>query len=171
MSSFNYQEDFMRRLSLSLLVSLVLLGSLMTPTYAKAGGEPHPLIRRAMNALQAAKTDLQNAAHDYCGHRVEALGATNAALTQLQQALACDSSAGPKRKGNSAATEFEASAEPAGSGGEPHPRIYAAINALGAAEGDLQNAAHDYCGHRVEALQAVQAALAQLRLAIQCDKK
>ena len=162
----------MRRVSLSLLASLVLSGSLLAPTYFAAGGEPHPLIRRAVNALQAARTDLQNAAHDYCGHRVEALGATNAALEQLQQALACES-----KRGNSTGADIEdpASAEPAPSAepavGEPHPNIYRAINALGAAEGDLQNAAHDYCGHRVAALGAVQTALAQLKLAIQCDKK
>ena len=160
----------MRRTSLSLLASFVLLGSLLVPTGSRAAGEAHPLIRRAVNALQAAKGDLQNAAHDYCGHRVDALAATNAALTQLQQALACDS--GPKKKGNSTAADLEIPAEPVSAGGgEPHPRIYNAINALGAAEGDLQNAAHDYCGHRVEALQAVQTALAQLKAAIQCDKK
>jgi hypothetical protein len=33
---------------------------------------------------------LQVAAHEYCGHRAEALEATNAALNQLQLALACD---------------------------------------------------------------------------------
>src|SRR5215831_10461811 len=110
----------MRRVSLSLLASLVLSGSLMAPTYFAAGGEPHPLIRRAVNALQAARTDLQNAAHDYCGHRVEALGATNSALEQLHQALACES-----KRGNSNGADIEdpASAEPAPSAepaaGEP----------------------------------------------------
>jgi hypothetical protein len=157
----------MQRTSLSLLAALVLMGSLPAPIYQKTSTEPHPSIRRAVNALQAAKTDLQNAAHDYCGHRVEALEATNAALAQLQQALSCDSS----RKPNSTATEINAPAEPPGAGGrEPHPRIYNAISALGAAEGDLQNAAHDYCGHRVEALQAVQSALSQLKSAVQCEK-
>ena len=156
----------MRRLSMSILASLVLVGA-MVPMTSKGAGEPHPLIRRAVNALQAARTDLQNAAHDYCGHRVVALEATNAALTQLQQALACDSG----KKSNSTTADIEPPAEPGAGGGEPHPRIYAAINALGAAEGDLQNAAHDYCGHRVAALGAVQNALAQLKLAIQCDKK
>jgi hypothetical protein len=125
------------------------------------------LIRRAVNALTGAKADLQNAAHDYCGHRVEALEATNAALTQLQQALACDSS----KKSDFAGVWIEGAAEPNGGGGEPHPRIYAAINALGAAEDDLQNAAHDYCGNRVAALGAVQNALAQLKAAVRCDKK
>jgi hypothetical protein len=156
----------MRRVSSSLLVSLILAGSLLlTPRPSRASGEQHPLIRRAAAALQGAVKDLQNAAHDYCGHRVEALGAANNALSQLQQALQCDSG----KKGRSAAAPFEM--EPEASGAEPHPNIYRAINALGAAERDLQNAAHDYCGHRVQALQSVQNALSQLKLAIQCDKK
>jgi hypothetical protein len=137
----------------------------MMPVYSNARGEAHPLIRRAVTALQGAKTALQNAAHDYCGHRVEALEATNAALTQLQQALACDS-----KKSDSGGNEITAPAENGG-GAESHPRINAAISALGAAEGDLQNAAHDYCGHRVAALGAVQNALTQLKAAVQCDKK
>src|SRR5258708_3950008 len=63
----------MRRATLSFLGSLVLLGMLLAPAPSSAGGgEPHPLIRRAVNALQTAKTDLQDAAHDYCGHRVGA---------------------------------------------------------------------------------------------------
>jgi hypothetical protein len=157
----------MRRLSLILVLGLVLLGLVVPPRPARAGGEPHPLIHRAVTALHAAVTDLQNAAHDYCGHRVEALQASNSALAQLQQALQCDSG----KKSRSAGADIEPDPEPSATGGERHPNIYRAINALGAAEGDLQNAAHDYCGHRVEALGAVQNALSQLKLAIQCDKK
>jgi hypothetical protein len=157
----------MQRVSLNLLAVMFLVGLMMLPTPSRAAGEPHPLIRRAVAALEAARGDLQNAAHDYCGHRVEALEATNKALGQLQQALACDS-----KKGKGAAIGNMVDPEPAATrGGEPHPNIYKAINALGAAEGDLQNAAHDYCGHRAESLGAVQHALAQLKLAIQCDKK
>jgi len=52
--------------------------------------ERHPAIKQAVQALEKAKTDLQNAAHDFCGHRVEALEATNKALTQLKLALQCD---------------------------------------------------------------------------------
>src|SRR5215813_10813009 len=79
----------MRRISLSLIITLLLSGFLLHPVPSNAGGEEHPMIRRAINALHSAKTDLQNAAHDYCGHRVEALEATNNALSQLQQALDC----------------------------------------------------------------------------------
>jgi hypothetical protein len=140
----------------------------MLPAYSNAGGEPHPLLRRAFNALHAAKGDLQSAAHDYCGHRLDALGAANEAIGQLDQALGCE--AGGKKK-SSTDVEFEAADPSWSGGGEPHPKIYNAINALGAAEGDLQNAAHDYCGHRAAALGAVQNALKQLRAAVQCDKK
>ena len=158
----------MRRVTLSLLCSLVLCGSLLLhPASANSGAEAHPLIKRAIAALQSAKTDLQNAAHDYCGHRVEALEATNAALGQLQQALDCAA-----RKGSSAGTAVELALESTGSSpSERHPNINRAISALGAAEADLQNAAHDYCGHRVEAIEAIKAALDQLKLAIECDPK
>ena len=156
----------MRRLFLSSSVLLVLLTGLLIPAASKAGGEVHPLIRRAVAALEGARTDLQNAAHDYCGHRVEALEATNTALNQLQQALQCDS-----RRNHATGEELDTEPEASGAGGERHPNIYRAINALGAAEGDLQNAAHDYCGHRVEALNATRTALNQLKQAIQCDKK
>jgi hypothetical protein len=156
----------MRRLCLTLLASLVLFGLLLTPISSRAGGEAHPVIRRASAALRAAKADLQNAAHDYCGHRVEALEAVNTALNQLQQALDCDS----RKRSSAGADEIEQESTGAAAG-ERHPNIDRAISALGSAETDLQNAAHDYCGHRVEALESTRSALNQLRLAIQCDRK
>jgi hypothetical protein len=54
---------------------------------------------------------------------------------------------------------------------EPHPEINAAIRALERAKGHLQRAAHDFGGHRVEAIQSIDAALVQLRFALQYDKK
>ena len=73
----------MRKLSVSLSTLLVLCALLLAPMSSRARAERHPLIRRAVVALGAARTDLQKAAHDYCGHRVAALEATNAALNQL----------------------------------------------------------------------------------------
>lgn len=54
---------------------------------------------------------------------------------------------------------------------EPHPKIRAAIRALEAAKDDMQHAAHDFGGHRVDALKACDEAIRQLRLALQFDKK
>lgn len=154
----------MRRLSMISLASLALVASLLVPGASQAR-DAHPLIRRAIAALQAARSDLQNAARDYCGHRVEALEATNAALKQLQEALAC-----AQRKEDSASAEVRPSLV-GPSAAKQHPNIYRAVDALGAAEGELQNASHDFCGHRVEALDATRTALNQLKRAIQCAEK
>ena len=54
---------------------------------------------------------------------------------------------------------------------EPHPRIRAAIRELEAAKKELQEAPHDFGGHRADAVQAVDKAIEQLRLALQYDKK
>jgi multidrug resistance efflux pump len=59
----------------------------------KAGGarrERHPEIRKAIAALERAKTDLQRANHDFGGHRAEALEACNNAIAQLKLALQYD---------------------------------------------------------------------------------
>jgi len=52
--------------------------------------EHHPHIRSAINELEEAKRELQSAAHDFGGHRVEALKACNEAIHQLQLALQYD---------------------------------------------------------------------------------
>ena len=54
---------------------------------------------------------------------------------------------------------------------ERHPHIRAAIHELEEAKKELQTAAHDFGGHRVEAIEAIDNALKQLRQALQYDKK
>lgn len=50
------------------------------------------------------------------------------------------------------------------------PNIDRAIKALDAAMHDMQVANHDFCGHKVEAMEATRHALEQLRKAKECDK-
>lgn len=52
--------------------------------------EPHPEIREAIASLRRAKAHLEHAAHDFGGHRVEALKATDEAIRQLQDCLKFD---------------------------------------------------------------------------------
>src|SRR2546428_594318 len=52
--------------------------------------EPHPEIREALAALRRAKEHMEHAAHDYGGHRVEAIEATNQAIKQLELCLKFD---------------------------------------------------------------------------------
>ena len=54
---------------------------------------------------------------------------------------------------------------------ERHPEIRKAIAALERAKTDLKRASHDFGGHRAEALEACDKAIAQLRLALQYDRK
>ena len=76
-----------------LLAAGMMLGFLMsmtmvaTPAQAK---ERHPKIRAAIKALDAAKWDLNHAAHDFGGHRVDALAAIDKAQEQLNLCLQFD---------------------------------------------------------------------------------
>ncbi len=60
------------------------------PGQRRGGGERHPEIRMAINALERAKKHLQEVAHDFGGHRAEALEAVNRAIEQLKLALRYD---------------------------------------------------------------------------------
>jgi len=53
---------------------------------------------------------------------------------------------------------------------EHHPAIRAAIRALERAKADMKAADHDFGGHRVAALKECDAAIEQLKLALQYDK-
>jgi len=53
---------------------------------------------------------------------------------------------------------------------ERHPKIRHAIVALEAAKVELKAADHDFGGHREAALKECDAAIAQLKLALQYDK-
>jgi len=72
---------------------LCLIVSVMMPSLALSQTphkERHPSIRGAINALEKAKVDLEHAAHDFGGHRAEALKAVDYAIKQLRQALEYD---------------------------------------------------------------------------------
>lgn len=74
------------------VASVAALASLcLTSTAALAQGrERHPNIRRAIDALRAARIDLERADHDFGGHRVEAMQAIDRAIGQLELALRFD---------------------------------------------------------------------------------
>jgi hypothetical protein len=53
---------------------------------------------------------------------------------------------------------------------EHHPEIHKAMRKLRGAKQDLEKAAHDYGGHRVKAIAAIDAALEELHAALDFDK-
>lgn len=50
------------------------------------------------------------------------------------------------------------------------PRIHEAIHALEVAQQEMEHAGHDFCGHKVEAMEAAKHAMEQLRRAEECDR-
>lgn len=54
---------------------------------------------------------------------------------------------------------------------EAHPHIRAAVNELREARQELRTAAHDFCGHRVVAMEKTNEALQQLQAALACDRR
>jgi hypothetical protein len=57
-----------------------------------------------------------------------------------------------------------------GNKAQPHPEIMAAIHSLQAARDHLEHASHDFNGHRVDAIAAIDGALKQLRICMQYDR-
>ena len=54
--------------------------------------------------------------------------------------------------------------------GPPHPEIRAAMHSLVVGERHLQEAARDYGGHRVKAMELIQQAQAELRAGLEWDR-
>ena len=60
------------------------------PAAPAATPADHPEIRDAIASLRRAREHLNHAAHDYQGHRVDAIHAIDAAIDQLQICLKYD---------------------------------------------------------------------------------
>lgn len=75
-----------RRIGTALsVVALVLMMSVGAPAAGR-----HPEIHRAIESLRNAKAHLEAAAHDYHGHRVDAIHAVDEAIHQLQICMEFD---------------------------------------------------------------------------------
>jgi hypothetical protein len=60
------------------------------PAPAPVPSEKHPQIREALESLRNSKERLEHAAHDFGGHRVEAIKAIDEAIRQLEICLKYD---------------------------------------------------------------------------------
>jgi len=73
-------------------LSGVILGVLLSAGAWTVSAQPerlmHPRIARAIEAMRDARAYMLEAPHDFGGHRVEAIRATDEAIRQLQFALA-----------------------------------------------------------------------------------
>lgn len=76
----------------SLFAVVAIMLALAFPAMAPASPAPerHPEIHEAIASLRRAKEHLEHAAHDFGGHRVEAIRATDEAIHQLEVCLQYD---------------------------------------------------------------------------------
>jgi hypothetical protein len=77
-------EEPMKRKMMSSLGLIALLLAISSPSPAF---EKHPEIEDALRALHSAKSHLEHAAHDFNGHRVDAIRAIDEADRQLRLCL------------------------------------------------------------------------------------
>ncbi|MFZ0800880.1 MAG: hypothetical protein WBQ09_11130 [Terriglobales bacterium] len=70
-----------------IMTSFAVLALMMMLSSPSPAAGRHPQIRAALDALQRAKTHLQEAAHDFGGHRADAIHAIDEAQRQLEICL------------------------------------------------------------------------------------
>ena len=71
--------------------ALLIIGAISLPKMARTAPpeERHPHIHAAMRELRESRRELETAAHDFCGHRRDAINGVDEAIRQLQLALDC----------------------------------------------------------------------------------
>jgi hypothetical protein len=110
--------------------------------------------------MRQARTELRDAKHDFGGHRAKALEALDAAISQIDKAL---KAVGDNVKGVPPPRETYR-------GYTNHPHIRHALVEAKEARAELRDAAHDYKGHRVKAIEALDAVVDQLGKALRFAK-
>jgi hypothetical protein len=76
--------------SFFVVIAVMMMMAFTANAPASSAPERHPEIREAIAALRNAKAHLQSAAHDFGGHRVEAIRATDEAIHQLEVCMQYD---------------------------------------------------------------------------------
>ena len=110
-------------------------------------------IFRAIHTLDRARYALEHASHEYGGHRTGALKAVDGALSELHAAAAQESRPQTARIERVEAKE-----------------IRRAVTDLEHARRDMETAKHNFGGRKTQTLRAVDAALAELRVAAENEK-
>jgi hypothetical protein len=154
-----------------------LLLSAEAPAQGKSGGKArtesqaasNKQLRQAIAVLRSAKVTLEMADHDYGGHRAAAVRDINAATRQLRLAL----NHGQKNKAGAGKKKGPApgkGARPAEPQAVSDKQLADTIPVLKQTITVLQNANHDYGGHRAQAVTDVRAAVRQLETALKYSR-
>ncbi len=117
---------------------------------ANATPPDQPFMEAARADLQKAKSELQMATRDKAGHRAKAVDLVNRAIGQVNAGIQY------ARRHNHASPD--------------QPHMQAALDALQSARNNLDKANADKGGHRANAIQLVNDAIAEVRAGIQAAR-
>jgi hypothetical protein len=141
-------------------------------------GQSNSALHMCIEQLRQTEAALKGADHDYGGHRVQAMEATHKAIEQLRTALKYEKGATNQRAGRGALAKAGGARRAAAGSvkGQPLPQaasdqvLEQGIAQLKAAKAELKGADHDYGGHRVASIAAIDHATAQLETALKFEK-
>ncbi|SRR6266576_3925365 len=134
----------------TIFAAIVLLG-----TVAIAGAIPdQPNMQAARGNLMTAKSELQRATPDKGGHRLNAIGLVNRAITEVNDGIAFD-----RRHNHPTALTPEMLLAPS----PDQPHMQNALTALENAKDNLNRAAADKGGHRAKAIDYVKDAISEVK--------
>lgn len=72
------------------ITACAMLTMMIAMTPASIAAPRHPQIQAALESLRSAKEHLEHAAHDFGGHRVDAIHAIDEAMHQLEVCMRYD---------------------------------------------------------------------------------
>src|SRR5580765_9056109 len=139
------RSPIMKKIFGSLIVILALFAA------AQAVVPDQPFMVAARADLQKAKAELQLATRDKAGHRAKAADLVNRAIGQVNAGIQY------ARRHNHTATPDQ-------------PHMQAALDALQSAKDNLDKAEADKGGHRANAIQLVNDAIAEVRLGVEAAR-
>lgn len=84
-------------IGLAVILGLLIFAAIVMAKPAPAAASRCPNIHKAIGALDAAMHDMEVAAHDFCGHKAEAMEASRHAIEQLRKAEECKECGGGDR--------------------------------------------------------------------------
>lgn len=84
-------------IGLAVILGLLIFAAMVMAKPAPASMARCPNIHKAIGALDAAMHDMEVAAHDFCGHKAEAMEASRHAIEQLRKAEECKECGGGDR--------------------------------------------------------------------------
>jgi hypothetical protein len=84
-----FQLDMKRLLTILPWAALMTIGVISVPKLAQTTPPEGRHIREAIRELRETRRELEGAAHDYCGHKADAIRQVDEAIKQLQFAADC----------------------------------------------------------------------------------